>query len=263
MAEEISPQERVAAARRLYAVIVEYMKRPTWTPLEGALIMSGIQPAVGCTEIPTKNWIGLDGWPQHGDLVGARRIMEAWECRWEVEQEHAQEQGDSDVNVPADQKPFDFVMWCLDSELETEWTHHFKSLVRGTKPGEIAPIPLNVIEYATQATRAVNSVLDKLGSDPIAGVQVPSEPASARAKKPLARSPMPIPANRDHLSTDELAAVLAVEPQSIRKAYSNNGHYQGIRPTKMPNRRLLWPTDVVKRVIAGESVNDPTDVHGR
>ncbi len=256
MADERSPQEHVAAARQLYAVIIDYMTRPAWTPLEGALIMSGIQPAEGCTEIPTKNWIGLDGWPQHGDLVGAHRIMEAWECRWEVEREHAQEQGDSDVNVPADQKPFDFVMWCLDSELETKWTHYFKALVRGTRPGEVDAIPPEIVEYATQATRAVNSVLDRLGSD-LADARVSPEPDPTKTDKPLARSPMPIPVNRDHLSTDEFAAVLAVEPQSVRKGYSKNGNYQGIRPTKLPNGRLLWPTEAVRRVLAGESFDAP------
>ncbi|WP_247392347.1 hypothetical protein Q2T91_16490 [Ralstonia pseudosolanacearum] len=248
MTDERSPQEHIAAARQLYAVIVEYMKRPAWTPLEGALIMSGIQPTEGCTEIPTKNWIGLDGWPQHGDVAGARRIMEAWECRWEVEQEHAREHGDSDVNVPAEQKPFDFVMWCLDSELETKWTHYFKALVRGRRSSEIDAIPPEIVEYATQATRAVNSVLGRLGSD-LAGVQAPSETGSAKAEKPMARSPMPIPVNRDHLSTDEFAAVLGVEPQSVRKRHSLDGHYQGIRPTKLPNRRLLWPTEEVRRLL--------------
>lgn len=262
MTEEVSPQEHIAAARQLYAVIVKYMRRPTWTPLEGALIMSGIHPTEGCTEIPTKSWIGLDGCPQHGDPFGAHCIMEEWGYRCEDALEEARKQQNPDVKIPTELPPFEFVRWCLDSGLETEWTHHFKNLVRGRGVGDIDAIPLDVIEYATQATRAVNSLLGKLGAHP-ADIRTNSESEPAKADKPLARSPMPIPANRDHLSTDELAAVLAVEPQSVRKAYSKNGHYQGIRPTKMPNRRLLWPTDAVKQVLAGEDVKNPTDVKGR
>lgn len=253
MTDDSSPQERIAAARRLYAVIIEYMKRPTWTPLEGALIMSGIQPPEGCMAIPAQNWIGLDGWPQHGDPFGARRIMEEWEYRCEDEREAALENG-RDADIPMELPPFEFVMWCLDSGLETDWMPHFKNLVRGGESGEIAAIPLDVVEYATQATRAVNLVLGKLGDDPIS-IHTPSEREPVKTDKPLARSPMPIPANRDHLSTDEFAAVLAVEPQSVRKSYSQNGHYQGIKPTKMPNGRLLWPTEEVRRLFSGSSSN--------
>jgi hypothetical protein len=51
-------------------------------------------------------------------------------------------------------------------------------------------------------------------------------------------------ANRS-LTTEELAAVLAIRPQSLRKRLSQTGSYFGIRPVKLPNRQLRWPADSV------------------
>lgn len=44
-----------------------------------------------------------------------------------------------------------------------------------------------------------------------------------------------------HLTTEALAARFLVKPTSIRSAYCRNGHYYGLKPTKLPNGRLLWP----------------------
>jgi len=53
------------------------------------------------------------------------------------------------------------------------------------------------------------------------------------------------------LSTEELAALGKVRPQSIRASLCRHGHWLGLRPTKLPNRRLLWPADAVTRLLAG------------
>lgn len=54
----------------------------------------------------------------------------------------------------------------------------------------------------------------------------------------------------DHLRTDELARVLLRASQTIRKAYSQTGHYLGIRPIKLGNR-LLWPIKEVAKLLGG------------
>jgi len=33
-----------------------------------------------------------------------------------------------------------------------------------------------------------------------------------------------------------------VKPQTVRKRYSQTGSYFGVRPQKLPNGRLLWPS---------------------
>lgn len=59
-----------------------------------------------------------------------------------------------------------------------------------------------------------------------------------------------IAARTDHLVTEELALVLRRASQTIRKAYSQTGHYFGIRPVKIGNR-LLWPAKDVAEVFTG------------
>jgi hypothetical protein len=50
------------------------------------------------------------------------------------------------------------------------------------------------------------------------------------------------------ISTEELAALLRLKPQSLRAALCRDGHYFGLRPRKLPNGRLLWPSDAVERL---------------
>lgn len=59
------------------------------------------------------------------------------------------------------------------------------------------------------------------------------------------------------LSTEALAILLFVCQQSIRASYCKNGHYLGLIPIKLPNRRLLWDADEVDALIAGRTVKTP------
>jgi hypothetical protein len=51
------------------------------------------------------------------------------------------------------------------------------------------------------------------------------------------------------LTTEEFAAELGIGPQSIRKRYSQTGSYFGLRPAKLPNRRLLWPSNPLEKLL--------------
>lgn len=51
------------------------------------------------------------------------------------------------------------------------------------------------------------------------------------------------------LCTEELANLLRMRPQSIRKCYSKTGNYLGIQPIKLPNGRLVWPYDQVAKLL--------------
>lgn len=59
--------------------------------------------------------------------------------------------------------------------------------------------------------------------------------------------------NRPLLSTEELATLLALQPQSIRKRYSQTGAYFSVRPLKMRNGRLMWPADSLEQLTRGEA----------
>ncbi len=54
------------------------------------------------------------------------------------------------------------------------------------------------------------------------------------------------------ISTEEVAARLLVQPQTVRRSLCVNGEYMGLRPVKLPSRRLLWDAAEVERLISGE-----------
>lgn len=60
---------------------------------------------------------------------------------------------------------------------------------------------------------------------------------------------------RYRLKTEQFAAQHLVEPQTVRKQYAANGSYFGIRPLPLPNGRLLWPDDSIKRLVAAANLN--------
>lgn len=53
------------------------------------------------------------------------------------------------------------------------------------------------------------------------------------------------------LTTNMLADRLSMKAQSIRKRYAQTGAYFGIRPIKMPNGRLYWPSDALDQLQIG------------
>lgn len=58
------------------------------------------------------------------------------------------------------------------------------------------------------------------------------------------------PADHYRLSTEAFAQQHLVLPQTVRKQYAANGSYFGIRPLPLPNRKLLWPDDSIKQLVA-------------
>jgi hypothetical protein len=66
--------------------------------------------------------------------------------------------------------------------------------------------------------------------------------------------PVPIP---DHpprsYTTEQTAFAFGVKPHTLRVSLCERGEYLGIRPVKLPNRRLLWPADAVDALARGET----------
>lgn len=52
-------------------------------------------------------------------------------------------------------------------------------------------------------------------------------------------------------TTIELAKLTRVQPESIRISLCRRGHFNGLRPIKLPNRRLLWKAEDVARLLSG------------
>jgi hypothetical protein len=53
------------------------------------------------------------------------------------------------------------------------------------------------------------------------------------------------------ITTEELAALLSIRPQSIRKRFCQTGGYFNLRPVKLPNGRLMWPADALDKLAEG------------
>lgn len=54
------------------------------------------------------------------------------------------------------------------------------------------------------------------------------------------------------LDTAEAAERLRIRPQTLRRALCLQGHYYGMKPTKLPNGRLLWDSADLDRLTTGE-----------
>ncbi|MEX3973540.1 hypothetical protein [Paraburkholderia caribensis] len=51
-----------------------------------------------------------------------------------------------------------------------------------------------------------------------------------------------------HVGTDVAAVTLLVEPETMLKSHSIHGHYAGIRPVRLPNRKLAWPIAEIEKL---------------
>lgn len=56
------------------------------------------------------------------------------------------------------------------------------------------------------------------------------------------------------ITTEHLAAQLNIQPQSIRARLCRMGSYFGLRPIKLPNRRLMWDEDDVTLFLQGNQL---------
>ncbi len=176
--------------------------------------------------------------------------MRAWDERCRDDEENGE-------TTPTKMTPHQFIDWFEGEEIDTDWLPLFIDIIVGEPvSGQVDFIPLQVVEYAAQSMAIVDSMRALLGEVTPGALPAPVPEIPASPRKSAARVPMPVPENRDFLSTEEFAAALAVDPQSVRKRYSQKGSYHGIRPTKLPNRRMLWPAEAVKRLLEGRPVSE-------
>lgn len=73
-------------------------------------------------------------------------------------------------------------------------------------------------------------------------MQIATTPSTWRNDAPLAART---------LSTEQAAAILKVKPQTLRAALCRDGHYMGLRPSKLPNRFLLWDASAIDALLNG------------
>jgi hypothetical protein len=100
--------------------ILDYLELKSWTPVMGALLISGIDPPPECNEIPDGG-IGLDEKPLHASdprFHEARHILKEWHDCADLEDDHV-----------VDIDPVDYINWCIDQDIQTEWLALFLDLM--------------------------------------------------------------------------------------------------------------------------------------
>ncbi|WP_369053174.1 hypothetical protein [Burkholderia gladioli] len=60
-----------------------------------------------------------------------------------------------------------------------------------------------------------------------------------------------------HVETAVAAPMLLVEPETMLKSHSLNGHYAGIRPVRLPSRKLAWPLAEIERLLGARPTLQP------
>lgn len=51
------------------------------------------------------------------------------------------------------------------------------------------------------------------------------------------------------LSTEHAAMLLKIVPNTMRSSHCKTGNYMGIKPIKLPNRRLLWDAKAIASLL--------------
>lgn len=251
MTQQKAPQEIIEFSAKLHETLRGYLDMDSWTPVTGALLLSGIQPPPGCTESPKSGGIGLDGAKIAGFGTGqyqeARTILKQWNDWCE----------DRGRDPAAGMKPIEFIDWCVEDEIKErfavhhrfEWIDVFKDMV-GYPSGHV---PFEVALYAAKTAQPLELILEKL--DEIDRRAIKAARRGSIAVVPILSgdgSPqVVINPLRQHLTTEELASALGVQPQTIYKRHSEDGHYRGVSPVKQGNRSLAWPLDSVDRILKG------------
>lgn len=54
------------------------------------------------------------------------------------------------------------------------------------------------------------------------------------------------------ISTEQFAEKLHIKPNTVRTKLCKDGHVFGLKPTKLPNGRLLWSVEAVEALLNGE-----------
>ncbi|MEK6354729.1 MAG: hypothetical protein V4796_17105 [Burkholderia cenocepacia] len=256
MTQQKTPQEVIEFSAKLHETLRGYLDMDSWTPVTGALLLSGIQPPPGCTELPKSGGIGLDG----AEIVGfgtgqyheARTILKQWNDWCE----------DRGRDPAAGMKPTEFIDWCVEDEIKErfaihhqfQWIDVFKDMV-GYSSGHV---PFEVARYAAKTAQPLELILEKL--DEIDRRAIKAARRGSIAVVPILSgdgSPkVVINPLRQHLTTEELASALGVQPQTIYKRHSEDGHYRGVAPDKQENRSLAWPLDSIDRMMRRKKANE-------
>ncbi|WP_186089102.1 hypothetical protein [Burkholderia gladioli] len=249
MTSQKTPQEIVDFAAALHGTLRTYLDMDTWTPIMGALLLAGVRPPDNCTELPKSGGVGLDDVEIVGSGQGqyheARKIFQQWNDWCE----------DRGRDPAVGMAPVEFVDWCVEDEIKErfavlyqfEWIDVFKDMV-GYPSGHV---PFEVALYAAKTSQPLELILEKLNEIDRRAIKAARRGSIAVAPVALSDGSPQFAVNplRKHLTTEEVAAAIGIQPETLFKRHSEDGHYRGVVPEKQGNRFLAWPLDSVDRIM--------------
>jgi hypothetical protein len=53
------------------------------------------------------------------------------------------------------------------------------------------------------------------------------------------------------VDTEVAAQMLLVDPKTLHKSHSKKGNYAGVRPVRLPSRKLAWPLAEIEKLLDG------------
>ena len=101
--------------------LTPFLELETWTPIEAALLVCGIEPPPDCHEMP-KGGMSLGGVFIMGTddpFHYAKRILQIW---------------NSQPNPPAKVRPVDFIAWCKTKSINTDWLRDIEPIDHQPEP---------------------------------------------------------------------------------------------------------------------------------
>lgn len=104
---------------RKITTLTKYLELETWTPVEAAMLVCGLQPPQDCHEIPqgAKGLENVMVMPYEDRFRLTKRVLQLWNSR---------------ENPPNKIRPADFVAWCKTKGINTDW-------LRDVQPAESQP----------------------------------------------------------------------------------------------------------------------------
>lgn len=181
---EIKERERINLHLARFSSLLE------WTPVMGALLVSGAGPIAGMTELPnTAADLRNPGVAaSQRALSDASRVLARWQESWEDAVECGRAQC-----VPSAKSPFEFLQWCQeeyenDSELNKPGWLLYWLVFTGMAPEAHAPLPVPtpIVARAADlegAAAVLNAAFNTRQSDPAPPQAL--TPAPSRTKSQL------------------------------------------------------------------------------
>lgn len=235
-----SVSDEIKIRERINERLTAFCQHDTWTPAMGAMLISGVLPVQGCTEIPSSAASLRDpSMPATVDsLEEAHKVLKSWTESFEE---------DEDPQPPPTVTPHDFLMWCSDSYgqwpdvFKPKWLRYVLGWAGWEQIGDVpAPAPSQLVAHAAErdvfASVVLSTTIDAAGTP--------------EADKPYANSDEPSWIGHIGRDGEEVAERIRAAVRQVCRTHPEFA-------TSPDNRSLINEAWTLFRAWAAEVENEP------